>query len=171
MQRRRREWSLANAVIGVLVIVLIAGLILTRLRLRRRSQMIRELAATVEGLTHTEHVGELKPPSTGRDPMALSDELERLRAALLKASSSHEYLSQVIRTIRDALIVTRTDGSINRVNPAAERLLGKDSAELCGLPLVSLVAENQRADFSLSDNQGRTRETMLVNAAGEAVSR
>ncbi len=159
---------LANAVTVLLVIVLIAGLVLTRLRLRRRSQMIRELAATVEGLTHTEHVGKLEPSVPG-EVSSLSDELERLRVALTKASSSHEYLSQVIRTLRDALIVTRTDGSINRVNPAAERLFGKDNAELCGLPLISLVAENQRADFSLSDNQGRPRETLMLNSAGEAV--
>ena len=160
--------TLANAVTGLLVVVLLVGLIVTRLRLRRRSRMIRELAATVEGLTHVEHVGELKPPAPG-ELHGLADELERLRVALLKASSSHEYLSQVIRTLRDALIVTRTDGSINRVNPAAERLLGRENAELCGQPLISLVAENQRADFSLSDNQGRTRETILLNAAGEAV--
>jgi diguanylate cyclase (GGDEF)-like protein/PAS domain S-box-containing protein len=75
----------------------------------------------------------------------------------------------VIRTLRDALIVTRTDGSINRVNPAAERLLGKESTELRGVSVISLVAESQRADFSLSENHGRTRETILLNAAGEAV--
>lgn len=160
--------ALANAVIGVLLIALIASLILTRIRLRRRSQMIRELAAAVEALTHRDHVGELKPPTPG-EIHGLSEELERLRVALQKASSSHEYLSQVIRTLKDALIVTRTDGSINRVNPAAERLLGKESAELRGVPVISLVAENQRAEFSLSDNDGRTRETTFLNAAGEAV--
>jgi diguanylate cyclase (GGDEF)-like protein/PAS domain S-box-containing protein len=160
--------ALTHAIISVLVIVLIASLILTRLRLRRRSQMIRKLAAAVEALTHRDHVGELKPPAAG-EAHGLSDELERLRVALQKASSSHEYLSQVIRTLRDALIVTRTDGSINRVNPAAERLLGKESTELRGVSVISLVAESQRADFSLSENHGRTRETILLNAAGEAV--
>lgn len=160
--------TLANALIFLLLILLIGNLILTRLRLRRRSQLISELAAAVERLTHPDHVGELKPPKPGKI-QSLSGELERLRVALQKAGSSHEYLSQVIRTIKDALIVTLTDGSINRVNLAAERLLGKDNAELRGRPVTSLVAENQRADFSLSDNQGRTRETILVNAAGEAV--
>jgi diguanylate cyclase (GGDEF)-like protein/PAS domain S-box-containing protein len=158
----------ANAVIGLLVIVLLAGLIHTRLRLRRRSQTITELAAAVERLTHRDHVGELKPSRPG-EVHSLPDELERLRVALQKASSSHQYLSQVIRTIRDALIVTRTDGCINRVNPAAERLLGRSSAELRGVPVTSLIAENQRADFSLGDNQDRTRETTFLNAAGEAI--
>jgi diguanylate cyclase (GGDEF)-like protein/PAS domain S-box-containing protein len=158
----------ANAVIGLLVIALAAGLIHTRLRLQRRSQMISELAEAVERLTLRDHVGDTKRPEPGasRD---LSDELERLRIALQKASSSHDYLNQVIRTIRDALIVTRTDGTINRVNPAAEALLGRANAELRDLPLISLVAESQRADFSLGDNQGRTRETTLLNAAGEPI--
>src|SRR5690606_33177167 len=61
------------------------------------------------------------------------------------------------------------DGSINRANPAAERLLGRSNAELRGLPLVSLVAENQRAEFSFDDNQGRARETTVLDAAGEPV--
>jgi diguanylate cyclase (GGDEF)-like protein/PAS domain S-box-containing protein len=159
---------LAHAVISVLLIILITVLILGRVRLQRRSRMINELADAVERLTLRDHVGELKRPEPAAHK-GLSDELERLRIALQKASSSHEYLNQVIRTIRDALIVTRTDGSINRVNPAAERLLGRANTELAGLPLVSLVAENQRADFSLGDNQGRIRETTFLNAAGEPV--
>lgn len=159
---------MANAAIGVLVIVLVVSMVLSRLRLKRRNQMIRELTTAVEQLTHRDHVGDVRPPRPGATH-GLADELNRLRFALQQASSSHEYLSQVISTIRDALIVTRTDGSIDRVNPAAERLLGKDNAELRGQPVSGLVAENQRADFSLDEKQGRTRETVLVNAAGDAV--
>ena len=158
----------ANAVIGALVLALVAVLILTRQRLRRRNQMISELADAVERLALRDHVGVPKPPEPGAIP-GLSGELQRLHAALQKAASSHDYLNQVIRTIRDALIVTRTDGSINRANPAAERLLGRSNAELRGLPLISLVAENQRAEFSFDDNQGRARETTLLDASGEPV--
>lgn len=158
----------ANTVIGLLVIALVVVLIMTRQRLRRRNQMISELAEAVERLTLRDHGGEPKQPERGAS-QGFSDELERLRTALQKASSSHEYLNQVIRTIGDALIVTRTDGTIDRVNPATERLLGTGNTELRGQLLSSLVPEPQRAEFSLNDNQGRTRETIFLNARGEPV--
>ena len=100
---------------------------------------------------------------------ALAQSVDRLRILLESAASSRDYLNQVIDSISDAVVLTRMDGTITRVNPAAERLLGRVGSDLRGQPLVSLVASKERDTFTLADAHARTRETALVNLAGEEV--
>jgi diguanylate cyclase (GGDEF)-like protein/PAS domain S-box-containing protein len=83
---------------------------------------------------------------------------------LRNTANSRDYLSQVISSISDAVLLTRMDGTIARVNPAAERLLGQTAAELRGTPLASLLPGDQAAAFSFAN--GKTRDTTLLGAGG-----
>jgi len=150
----------------VLVGLLVAGLRL-RARLLRSRRAIDELTGAVERLTQ----GDLGAAIAGADPEtgALAESLDRLRQSLRTTASSRDYLNQVIASINDAVLLTRLDGTITRVNPAAERLLGLSAAELRGQSLPELVAEAQRAAFVLGDTKARTRETSLKGADGTAV--
>jgi len=153
--------------LGMLVAVVILALVL-RTRLARRQQAAGELTAAVEKLIQrnlTADISSSDPAEIG----VLAQALERLRLSLRTTAGSRDYLSQVIASMSDAVVVTRLDGAIARVNPAAERLLGQTAAELRGQPLVSLVAPTQRSGFTLSDPLARTRETAFLNRAGEEV--
>jgi len=154
-------------VLGLLVVVVILALAL-QARLARRQGAARGLTDAVEKLIQGDLNGEIKstdPTEVG----VLAQALERLRLGLRTAAGSRDYLSQVISSMSDAVIVTRTDGAIARVNPAAEKLLGQTAADLRGQPLVNLVAGGQREAFTLADPQSRSRETSFVNGAGEEV--
>ena len=154
-------------VLGLLVAIVILVLAL-RTRLARRQRAARALADGVEKLIQ----GDLSAEITSSDPSevgVIAQALDRLRLSLRTTASSRDYLSQVIASMSDAVVLTRMDGAISRVNPAAERLLGQTAADLRGQLLVNLVAGNQRAAFTLADPQARTRETSFVNGAGEEV--
>lgn len=150
----------------VLVGLLVAGLRL-RARLLRSRRAIEQLTGAVERLTQ----GDLGVVIAGAGPEtgALAESLDRLRLSLRTTASSRDYLNQVIASINDAVLLTRPDGTITRVNPAAERLLGLSAAELRGQSLPELVAEPQRSAFVLGDTKTRTRETSLQGASGAAV--
>jgi len=153
--------------LGLLVAIVILALAL-RTRLARRRRAATALADSVEKLIQ----GDLSSEITSSDPSefgALAQALDRLRLSLRTTASSRDYLSQVIASMSDAVVLTRMDGAISRVNPAAEKLLGQTAADLRGQLLANLVAGNRREAFTLADPQARTRETAFVNGTGDEV--
>jgi PAS domain-containing protein len=58
-------------------------------------------------------------------------------AAVLERSRQHHFLQVVIQSTSDAIIVTDERGNINKVNPAAQRLLGYSEEELLGRMALS----------------------------------
>jgi diguanylate cyclase (GGDEF)-like protein/PAS domain S-box-containing protein len=135
---------------------------------RRRAAETEALAEAIERLARGEPG---TPPSVsadgGLEPVAQA--LARVRGTLQAASGARDYLNQVVASLGDALLLTRPDGTVHWVNPAAERLLGHTATELKGRTLASLVPEAHRASFSLADQRGRTRETTFRTASGEEV--
>jgi diguanylate cyclase (GGDEF)-like protein/PAS domain S-box-containing protein len=151
-----------------LLIMLVVLLLMLRTRLGRGQQSVSELAAAVEKLNQGSLGVEISS-TDGAEVGALAQSLDRLRLHLGSAASSRDYLNQVIDSISDAVVLTRMDGTITRVNPAAERLLGRVASDLRGQLLSALVAPSQRDTFTLADAHARTRETSLINAAGDEV--
>ncbi|MEO7386242.1 MAG: EAL domain-containing protein, partial [Gammaproteobacteria bacterium] len=157
------------AVLFAIFIAVVVLLLVLRARLARNQKAVRDLSGSVDKLTQ----GDLSLPIDGTagpaDTEALAESLDRLRLSLRTTASSRDYLSQVIASISDAVVITRVDGTITQANPAAERLFGQAAVDLRGQSLAGFVAENQRAAFTLGDTKARTRETALVNPAGDEV--
>ena len=151
----------------VLVVIAVLGLLL-RTRSARRRRATRELTDAVEKLIQGNLSGTITSTDTSEFG-TLTEALERLRLGMRQAVGSRDYLSQVLASMTDAVVVTRTDGTIVRVNPAAERLFGATAAHLRGQTFAGLVAAGKRDTFTLQDPQARTRETTIVNGAGEEV--
>jgi diguanylate cyclase (GGDEF)-like protein/PAS domain S-box-containing protein len=154
------------AALGVGVV---AGVWSGRATLRRqRNAELEPFTDAAERLGRGDAVpAPVAPPGSDLGPLAGA--LRQVRAGLLAASGGREYLNQVVTSIGDAILLTRDDGTINWVNPAAERLLGHAGADLKGRQVTSLVPEAQRAAFSLSARPGRARESLFITADGDEV--
>ena len=154
------------------LLLLLAGLVIVTLLLRaqlgRGRRAVQELSSAVERLSQGDFDTDIRSDDTG-EVGGLARGLDRLRQSLRTAASSRDDLNQVIASMSDAILLTRVDGTITRVNPAAERLLGQTAADLRGRPISDLVVESQRATFSLADARTRTRETALLTTTGEEV--
>ena len=148
--------------LGLLIALVILALVL-RTRLARGQREVQGLTAAVERLTRGELGIDIGSADTA-DIGGLAQALDRLRLSLRNTANSRDYLSQVISSISDAVVLTRMDGTIARVNPAAERMLGQAAADLRGTPLEDLLPDNQKAAFTFAD--GKTRNTTLLGAGG-----
>ncbi len=58
---------------------------------------------------------------------------------LQRTTVSKEYLDNIIKSMRDPLVVIDPNGKISRVNNATIELLGHDEAELIGKPFESII--------------------------------
>ena len=66
-------------------------------------------------------------------------ELEEKNAAL---EAAHQFISSVLASMTDVLIVCDIDGRIEEVNPALERLTGRSETTLIGRPFQTLLTAN-----------------------------
>ncbi len=99
-------------------------------------------------------------------------ELETNNAALKDAQ---RFISSVLASMTDILIVCDIDGIIQQTNAALERITGKAGAQICGQPLLSIftgeaaalvrkLPEKVRSGHSVVDC-----EVSLISQTGEAV--
>jgi diguanylate cyclase (GGDEF)-like protein/PAS domain S-box-containing protein len=151
--------------VPALLVALVIVTLVLRTRLASNRREVRQLTTAVERLGRGDFGADISTTDTAGIGV-LAHALDQLRLSLRTTATSRDYLSQVIASISDAVILTRMDGTISRVNPAAERLFGQTAADLRGQPLADLVAEGQRAAFSLGDTKARARDTTLLGAGG-----
>ena len=107
--------------------------------------LIRRILAPIRSLvlgTQRISAGDL----THRIPIVSYDELgnlaesfNRMTQSLQATTVSKDYVDNILANIRNAVIVTRTDGVILEANRAAAALLGYSERELSGRPISSLV--------------------------------
>lgn len=108
-------------------------------------------------------------PVRSRDEIgALAASLNGMAADLNERTVSRDHLDNIIRSMREMVIVADPDLQIRRVNPAACDELRFDAAELEGLPLAGLFeAEDFGAGTTLLDWFADGRQCSMKPKAGE----
>ncbi|MGH8178139.1 MAG: EAL domain-containing protein [Steroidobacter sp.] len=128
----------------------------------------------VELIRSAERIGEgdyTKPHEiTSDDEIAeLEVALDRMRQRLRQTTITKNYLTTVLNSMNDAVLVTSSEGVIKRINDAAVRLFGYSEQELGGQPVLNLIAEKERAAFSLETAGVETRETVIATRNGQTI--
>ena len=106
----------------------------------------------------------LDPPVLGRsvryaiERQRLLLELER-RMQALEASEAN--LRNIIHTTADGIVIVDGEGIIRFVNPAAERLFGRDAVELIGEPFGHPLVTGETADVDLVAGRSRSATAEL----------
>lgn len=101
--------------------------------------------------------------STGEIQM-LVDSFNAMAGDLEKTTVSRNYMDDIIRSMRDALLVMSPEGTITRVNMAACFLLGYDETELRGMPFDRVIMNEPGED-------GQTLAIVLQNSSVNAAER
>ena len=105
----------------------------------------------------------------GRVGRALGTALEGLRINLANHAATGRALDIMLDSMNDAVLVTAPNGVVKRINNAAVRLFGYSEEELAGRPFTMLLAENERAAFSMEAAALETRETVIATRSGQTI--
>jgi diguanylate cyclase (GGDEF)-like protein/PAS domain S-box-containing protein len=160
----RGVWMIAAA--GALITAVLAALCWTLARRLERSiaALIRSAERIGEGdYTHPHQV------TSGDEIADLERALDRMRQRLRQTTITKNYLTTVLNSMSDAVLVASPQGVIRRVNDAAVLLFGYSAQEFENQPLVNLIAEDERAAFSLESARMDTRETVIATRRGETI--
>ncbi len=99
----------------------------------------------------------------------LESALEQMRQKLRQSAIDSKYLTSVLDSMNDAVLVTSVTDNITRVNAAAERLLGSSSQQLAGRSLRELLVPLQHADPEHDTELGDMQESVIRTASGQTI--
>ncbi len=151
--------ALTLSILATIAVVAAIAALLTY----RQAILTRNLAETGLRLGNDIDAGE---PDSGDDLGRLMESLHWISRRLNERKVSREELDRVLGALNDAVIQTDNDGAIEFVNRAATRMLGYETDELKGRPMLELVATQYADEFMLASEK-RTLEAALVGR-GEA---
>jgi len=129
------------------------------------NRQIKELADVTDRVLSGEAVHSLDQIKRSDQLGRIARAVQQFRASLISLSNSREQLkamlkkhdnesisrrkaehalsetASVFENVQEAVALTDVDGFVNRLNPAAERLLGKNLTDLSGTPLLTYLFE------------------------------
>ena len=157
-------WVIAAAGIVITGLLVFVAWVLAR----RLERPIVELIRSAERIGEGDYTRPHKV--TSNDEMAdLEVALDRMRQNLRQTTITKNYLTTVLNSMNDAVLVTAPDGTIRKINDAAERLFGYTEEEITGRPFASLLTETERESFSFEKAGIETRETVIATRAGQTI--
>ncbi len=160
----RWAWILVGS--GLAMTALAGGI--AWLLARRVEQPISALIQSARRMGEGDYSRPLKVSS--RDEIAaLENALEMMRQRLRQTTITTNYLTTVLNSMSDAVLVTSPDGLIKKINDAAVRLFGFTEQEIVGQPLTTLLAEQERESFSMAAATDDTRETVILTHNGQTI--
>ncbi|HMN44313.1 MAG TPA: EAL domain-containing protein [Povalibacter sp.] len=165
-ERDFRNWVWIIGGAGLLITVVMA--VVAWLLARRLERPIVELIRSAERIGEGDYT---RPHAiTSSNEMAdLEMALDRMRQNLRQTTITKDYLNTVLNSMNDAVLVTSPAGVITRANDAAVRLFGYREEDIVGKPFITLIADNERENFSLEASAVETRETVIATASGQTI--
>ena len=169
--QRTRQDSLARltytAILACLLLVFVS-LVVAWFMARRVEQPISALIKNADRIgqgDYTRPFGVLRKDELGE----LQEALERMRQKLRQTTITKNYLTMVLNSMNDAVLVTSPDGTIKGVNDAARKLLGYAEEEILGKSILHVIAEPERPNFAIDQAAQETRETVVVTRSGQTI--
>ncbi len=148
--------------------VTIVAMWLTWRRIRRIDEGVTELIDTAESIGRGTHLTPVA--ASGVEELGpLEASLERMRRTLSVTTITRDYLDVLLNSMSDAVLVVAPDGCVRTENRAAALLMGVEPGQLVGRSFESLLAEPQRAGFSLARVSGEPGETVVQTARGQTI--
>ncbi|HJY41133.1 MAG TPA: diguanylate cyclase, partial [Steroidobacteraceae bacterium] len=160
----RKAWIISAA--GTLITLMLG--VVAWLLAQRLERPIVELIRSAERIGEGDYT---RPHQvTSNDEIAdLEVALDRMRQKLQQTTITKNYLTTVLNSMNDAVLVTAPNGMIKRINDAAVRLFGYSEEELAGRQFTTLLADNERASFSMEAAGMETRETVIATRSGQTI--
>ncbi len=149
------------------VLAILAALVSWRVT-RRLDQPINELIDSAERIGNGNYTQPLAV--TGKHELApLESALEQMRQKLRQSTIDSKYLTTVLDSMNDAVLVTSPRGNITKINAAAQRLFGFSEEQMSGKPLQDLLVPVQHADPEHDQAIMDLQESVIRTASGQTI--
>lgn len=136
--------------------------------IRNQTMRIRQLKTQAEKLCDADF-GEALPESGGDELGDLAAVFNDMRRRLRETTHSRDYVDSLLSGMNEAIIVTRDDGRITRINAATTRLLGYEEDELLDKNIDYIVNTEKGQSLVERTPSGLPQETVFRNKSGASI--
>ena len=171
MQQSIGELRISSLIIaGILILV---ALPVGFLMIRRTTGSIRSLTDMTKAATSGHYHGEVCI-RTNDELQLLAANFNRMMKKLSRSTVSRDYVSQILNSMSEALMVIGRDGKISTVNAAASRLLDLEQSSLIGKSIDELLLEQDSGATLIIDRIKNSQnfdpiEISLTHRAGTRI--
>jgi diguanylate cyclase (GGDEF)-like protein/PAS domain S-box-containing protein len=155
--------------------LLLLGLAITAILVMSAFALARRLERPIAAMIRSaERIGEgdyTQPLAvTSKHEIAeLEQALEQMRQKLAQSTITSNYLTSVLNSMTDAVLVTGPSGTITRVNDAALRLFSGTPEQLCGKTVTDFVVPAERERFPMTATNAAAHETVIATYTGQTI--
>lgn len=135
---------------------------------RNQTRRIRQLKAQAQRFRSADF-GEPLDTSTDDELGALASVFNDMREKLLTTTHSRDYVDSILSGMNEAVIVTSSDGTVERVNTATTHLLGYEEKELVGKSIDFVVNSDQGRPLAEDPPSGLPNESIFKSKYGESI--
>lgn len=135
---------------------------------RNQTKRIRQLKIQAEKLRDSDF-GEPLPESGGDELGDLAAVFNDMRRRLRETTHSRDYVDSLLSGMNEAIIVTRDDGRITRINAATTHLLGYEEDELLNKNIDYIVNTKNTQSLVEGTPSGLPKEAAFRNKSGESI--
>lgn len=135
---------------------------------RNQTKRIRQLKIQAEKLRDSDF-GEPLPESGGDELGDLAAVFNDMRRRLRETTHSRDYVDSLLSGMNEAIIVTRDDGRITRINAATTHLLGYEEDELLNKNIDYIVNSKNTQSLVEGTPSGLPKEAVFRNKSGESM--
>jgi PAS domain S-box-containing protein len=135
---------------------------------------IRSLSSFASRVAKGDFEQKLEAPPSARDEVDdLVISFNEMTEGLINTTVSKGFVENIIRSMNDTLIIVAKDGTIRKVNQAAQKLLGYEEAELVGqqfgLLVGSTTGDNSMTEMLIKDEHVSDMEKVYCAKHGTRV--
>jgi diguanylate cyclase (GGDEF)-like protein/PAS domain S-box-containing protein len=152
---------------GTLITLVLVGAIVG-LIVRGQIRRIRDLRIQAEKLSDADF-GEPLPERSGDALGELARVFNDMRDKLQVTTISRDYLDSILSSMNEAVIVTASDGTIERINKATTMLLGYEEDELVGVSIDFVGNSKKTPALSGMEVSDVPREGFFESKFGESI--
>ncbi len=166
-QQESRRISYLWAGAGTLVALLLCGGVIL-LVVRNQTKRIRQLKIQAEKLRDADF-GEPLLVSRQDELGDLASVFNDMRHRLRKTTHSRDYVDSILSGMNEAILVTRDDGTITRINAATTQLLGYEEDELFNVSIDLVVNTSKGPSLATDLPSGLPKEAIFESKFGESI--
>ncbi len=152
---------------GTLITLLLVGSIVWVI-VRGQMARIRDLKVQAEKLRDADF-GEPLPQVGGGALGELAEVFNDMRDRLRTTTISRDYLDSLLSGMNEAVIVTSSDGTIDRINKATTILLGYEEDELVGMSINFIVNQAKTPTLVEDELSDIPKEAFFESKFGESI--
>jgi diguanylate cyclase (GGDEF)-like protein/PAS domain S-box-containing protein len=158
-------WTIALICVFMAALVIAVAWVFSRRLQRPIANLISSAREIGEGVYNHP----LETLAYGDEIADLQQALEHMRQKLQQTTITTNYLNTVLNSMKDAVLVTDTNGVITKINQAAVQLFSCNENDLVGRPFAEFLTEPEREHFNIGAITSETLETIIQTADGQII--